>query len=59
MRYTDDGLCIFDVYAARDLTYEEVRIIDFKNAAYNLIHVCASDTGTLAEGGIVTGLGKR
>ena len=59
MRHTDDGLCIFDVYATHDLVYEEVRMIDVRNAAYDLIRKCASGAGSLAEGGIVTGIGKK
>ena len=58
MPYTDDGLCIFDVYSNLEVIYEEVRMIDFRNAANNLIRNCASSAGTLAEGGIVTGIGK-
>lgn len=57
--YTDDGLCIFDVYANLGVIYEEVRMSDFRNAAHNLIRNCASGAGTLAEGGIVTGIGKH
>ena len=59
MRYTDDGLCIFDVFAPRDIIYEEVRMIDFRNAGFALLNNCAFGAGSSAEGGIVTGIGKR
>ena len=34
-------------------------MIDFRNAAYNLIRNCASGAGGSAEGGIVTEIGKH
>ena len=55
MRATDDGRCIFDIYA-RENESDQASMNDFRRAANSLIHECVSG-GTRTEGGIAIGIG--
>ena len=37
---------------------DEARMVDFRDAAYNLIHDCVIGAGEDAEGGIATNIGE-
>lgn len=55
-RVTDDGRCIFDIYA-RENDGDQASMNDFRRAASSLIHECVSGGGARTEGGIVIGIG--
>ena len=54
----DDGLCVFDIYTRDEHVVDEARWVDFRDAAYNLIHDCVIGRDEDAEGGIATNIGK-
>lgn len=55
-RATDDGRCVFDIYA-RDEEGDQASMNEFGRAATSLVHSCVSGGGARTEGGIVTGIG--
>ena len=41
-----------------DHVMDDARMLDFRDAAFNLIHDCVIGAGEDAEGGVATGVGK-
>ena len=56
--HIDDGLCVFDVYTADQTVTDDARMMDFRRAAYDLVHSCILGVEKVGEGGIATRIGN-